>query len=236
MRVGSAGEGGRRQFTIHSRPHEAGLLADAVWTCHAVGALAPDAEPADMAWSQVWPPEGAEPLDLSQAYDSLTERGYGYGPAFQGLRAAWRRGDEVYAEVALSPAEREQAGKFGIHPALLDAALHPVVLGLAESGRDDASAAPGCLSRGPASVVTPTAPPTSGFGFTLTATAESGSNWPTPWASRSSQYSLSRCVRGSSPARSGRRGRSSCSSWGGRRFRVRPKAAARRPVPRSSAI
>ena len=134
VRVGSADADGRRQFTIHSRPHEAGLLADAVWTCHAIGALAPDAEPAAMAWSRVWPPEGAEQLDLSQAYASLTEHGYGYGPAFQGLRAAWRVGEEVFAEVSLSQAEREQAGKFGIHPALLDAALHPIVLGMAEPG------------------------------------------------------------------------------------------------------
>ena len=56
-------------------------------------------------------------------YEGLAAGGYGYGPAFRGLRAAWRRGDEVFAEVAL-PEESPAAGSFGLHPALLDAALH----------------------------------------------------------------------------------------------------------------
>ena len=42
-------------------------------------------------------------------------------PAFRGLTAAWRRGDEVFAEVRLpEPA----GGGFAVHPALLDAAMH----------------------------------------------------------------------------------------------------------------
>ena len=49
---------------------------------------------------------------------------------FQGLRAAWRRGGEVFAEVCLSEGQREQAGSFGLHPALLDAALHTVGVSL----------------------------------------------------------------------------------------------------------
>ncbi|WP_411978650.1 polyketide synthase dehydratase domain-containing protein [Streptomyces sp. N50] len=47
-----------------------------------------------------------------------------YGPVFRGLRAAWRRGDEVFAEIALPEEHRASAVGFGIHPALLDAALH----------------------------------------------------------------------------------------------------------------
>jgi NADP-dependent 3-hydroxy acid dehydrogenase YdfG len=38
------------------------------------------------------------------------------GPAFQGLRAAWRAGDEILAEVALDEQAAEQAGRFGLHP------------------------------------------------------------------------------------------------------------------------
>src|SRR5262249_20885045 len=49
--------------------------------------------------------------------------GYGYGPSFQGLQAVWRRGEEIFAEVAL-PEEQTDANQFGLHPALLDAALH----------------------------------------------------------------------------------------------------------------
>src|SRR5690606_35233306 len=69
-------------------------------------------------------------------YDRLAAQGVEYGPAFQGLRAAWRRGDEVFAEVALPDAESAEAKEYGIHPALLDAALQPLGLGvlLAEPG------------------------------------------------------------------------------------------------------
>jgi hypothetical protein len=59
-------------------------------------------------------------------YEALRGRGYDYGPVFRGLRAAWRRGDEVFAEVALP--EGTDGSAFGLHPALLDACLHPGVV------------------------------------------------------------------------------------------------------------
>ncbi|MCI4065627.1 polyketide synthase dehydratase domain-containing protein [Micromonospora sp. R77] len=50
------------------------------------------------------------------------------------MRAAWRRGDEVFAEVVL-PDGVDAAG-YGLHPALLDAAVQTVGLGAAgERGR-----------------------------------------------------------------------------------------------------
>src|SRR5262249_33050207 len=61
----------------------------------------------------------------------LAAGGYGYGPAFRGLRAAWRRGADVYAEVAV-PADTVDPAGFGVHPALLDAVLHAI--GLADEG------------------------------------------------------------------------------------------------------
>src|SRR5262249_31145205 len=70
----------------------------------------------------VWPPLDAVPVDVSDCYGRLARRGYQYGPAFRGLRAAWRRGAELYAEVALP--EAAGGDDFGLHPALLDAALH----------------------------------------------------------------------------------------------------------------
>ncbi|NBH10877.1 type I polyketide synthase, partial [Amycolatopsis sp. SID8362] len=104
--------------TIHSRPSDADT-----WTLHATGkvsAATPEAE--DLT---EWPPSGAVAVD--DLYDRAAEQGFGYGPAFQGLRAAWRDGDTVYAEVAL-PAGYE-AEDYGLHPALLDAALHGLGLG-----------------------------------------------------------------------------------------------------------
>src|SRR5262249_60278121 len=70
-----------------------------------------------------WRRAGAEPLDLTAACQRLADGGYGYGPAFRGLTSAWRRGASLFAEVNLD----DRAG-YGVHPALLDAALHPIVL------------------------------------------------------------------------------------------------------------
>ncbi|MDF3294446.1 polyketide synthase dehydratase domain-containing protein, partial [Streptomyces silvisoli] len=55
---------------------------------------------------------------------------------FQGLSRAWRRGDQILAEVELPEAGRGLADSFGIHPALLDAALHPTVFAGLDSARD----------------------------------------------------------------------------------------------------
>ena len=71
----------------------------------------------------VWPPEGATPVDVTDGYQRLAARGYQYGPAFQGLTALWRRGEELFAEVTL-PQAAGGVGGFGVHPVLLDAALH----------------------------------------------------------------------------------------------------------------
>ncbi|MBD0670456.1 hypothetical protein BU198_06930, partial [Streptomyces sp. CBMA156] len=71
-------------------------------------------------------PAGAEPVEVEGFYAALTTVGFGYGPAFRGLRAAWRDGATVYAEVAL-PSDVPADG-YGVHPALLDSALHAVSL------------------------------------------------------------------------------------------------------------
>ncbi|MGX7825873.1 type I polyketide synthase [Actinokineospora sp. 24-640] len=113
------------RFTVHSRP--AGD-PDADWTRHATAVLARDEPPAP-AGLTAWPPPGAEPVDVTGAYAALDAAGYGYGPTFQGLRALWRAGGEVYAEVALPEAAHADAARFGLHPALLDAALHAAGIG-----------------------------------------------------------------------------------------------------------
>ncbi|WP_371103202.1 polyketide synthase dehydratase domain-containing protein, partial [Streptomyces sp. PU_AKi4] len=129
LQVGPADTAGRRVLTARSRPEGAD---DRPWTEHATGVLAPGTTPAfdTTAFdSAVWPPVDAEPVDLTGLYERMAEGGYEYGPLFQGLRAAWRRGDDVYAEVALpDSAERDAAG-FGLHPALLDASVQISALG-----------------------------------------------------------------------------------------------------------
>ncbi|MDT0447346.1 SDR family NAD(P)-dependent oxidoreductase [Streptomyces sp. DSM 41886] len=119
-------ESGARNFAVYSRSEDTvDHGGGETWAQHAVGTLT-DAAPAEVGDLAVWPPSGAEEVDLTDFYVTLTEAGSAYGPVFQGLRAAWRRGGEVFAEVAL-PGSTDTSG-FGLHPALLDAALHPVAL------------------------------------------------------------------------------------------------------------
>ncbi|WP_406423027.1 SDR family NAD(P)-dependent oxidoreductase [Streptomyces sp. NBC_00842] len=127
--VGAADDEGRREVAVFSSPEvsdDAGQQA----VCHARGMLA-TAEELATAWSAQWPPAGAQPLDTDVLYARLADLGYAYGPAFQGVRAAWRDADSVYTELALSDEQVEAGGAFGIHPALLDAALHGGLEGLA---------------------------------------------------------------------------------------------------------
>ncbi|MET8682556.1 SDR family oxidoreductase, partial [Streptomyces sp. NPDC004647] len=76
----------------------------------------------------VWPPTGAEALDVEGCYERFAELGFAYGPVFQGLRAAWRRDGEIFAEVSLPESAEGDAAAFGLHPALLDSALHASLL------------------------------------------------------------------------------------------------------------
>ncbi|MFI0858434.1 SDR family NAD(P)-dependent oxidoreductase, partial [Streptomyces sp. NPDC021098] len=123
--------GGARTVEIYSS------LDDETWTRHATGGIVPSATPPSSDLT-VWPPVDATPLPVDGAYEALLARGYDYGPAFQGLRAAWRRGEEeVFAEVALP--EGAEAARFGVHPALLDAAMH---VGLVEGDADGAPELP----------------------------------------------------------------------------------------------
>ncbi|MCX5399886.1 SDR family NAD(P)-dependent oxidoreductase [Streptomyces sp. NBC_00102] len=124
--VGAADAEGRRAVGVHSGPGESDG-STAQWTRHAAGVLGAGgvtgagSADADLA---LWPPVGAVAVDLGDFYDRKEREGYGYGPAFRGLRAVWTRGEEVFAEVRLPEELREEAESFGLHPALLDAALH----------------------------------------------------------------------------------------------------------------
>ena len=147
--VGGVLDAGGRPVEVFSRPDGPGQDGDGPWTCHARGQLAPAGQAgpqaaADTAAAMAWPPGGAVPVGLDGFYEGLAGAGLGYGAAFRGLRAAWRRGDEVFAEAVLPEAAGDAAG-FGLHPALLDAVLHAA--GLAGAGGDG----PGCWcrSRGP---------------------------------------------------------------------------------------
>ncbi|MGC4750713.1 polyketide synthase dehydratase domain-containing protein, partial [Micromonospora sp. DT201] len=135
--VGEPDDDGRREVAVYSRPEAADEDGGHVVTCHARGWLALQATPV-RAFGAQWPPAGAEPIEVGELYARLADAGYEYGPAFQGVRVAWRVGADVYTEVALPDGYADSAGAFGLHPALFDATLHGGLEGL---GGGDASLA-----------------------------------------------------------------------------------------------
>ncbi|MGW5172321.1 type I polyketide synthase, partial [Streptomyces nodosus] len=125
VRVGAADEDGRRTVTVHARPEDA---TDGVWTLHATGTLSDTAASGTALDTTVWPPAGAQALDTEGCYERFAAHGFAYGPLFQGLTAAWKAGEALYAEIALPEEGHDDAAGFAVHPALLDAALHPALL------------------------------------------------------------------------------------------------------------
>ncbi|ONK10089.1 Beta-ketoacyl-acyl-carrier-protein synthase I [Streptomyces sp. MP131-18] len=124
--VGGPDEAGTRTFSLYSHPDNAGgEPGDEKWIRHATGTLSAGggSQAVDLA---EWPPADAETVDLAGLYPGLAQSGLAHGPLFQGVRAVWRRGAEILAEVALP--EGTMTSGFGLHPALLDAALHPTAL------------------------------------------------------------------------------------------------------------
>ena len=136
--VGEPQAGGRREIEIWSRPEQEHADGPSDWTRNASGLLTPVVDGAGEARAErlagePWPPPGAERIDVEDLYDRLAASGYAYGPVFQGVTAAWRRGEEVLAEVSLDGDSARAATGFGIHPALFDAGFH-ALLGLLSDG------------------------------------------------------------------------------------------------------
>ncbi|MFD4763039.1 SDR family NAD(P)-dependent oxidoreductase [Streptomyces sp. NPDC058439] len=112
---------GRRELRVHGRPHDG---ADEGWQLHATGVAGPAGAGGAVLAPAAWPPAGAAPVDIAGWYDELAGRGLEYGPAFRNLQQVWRHEGDLLAEVAL----RDESGPFQVHPALLDAVLHPLVM------------------------------------------------------------------------------------------------------------
>ncbi|MFD7531134.1 type I polyketide synthase [Streptomyces sp. NPDC059849] len=165
VKVAGPDGAGRRTVLFHSRPHTP--TGDRPWQRHAGGTLSPAQPPTDREAATTgtggahrqhmsWPPEAAMPLRAGDPatgpYERLAADGLRYGPAFQGLRAAWSHGEELYADVLLpeaarTPGQEADGPGFVLHPALLDAALHALALdSLVTNGSGTAGAADGGLS------------------------------------------------------------------------------------------
>ncbi|MGW3074082.1 SDR family NAD(P)-dependent oxidoreductase [Kitasatospora sp. NPDC001132] len=136
IRLGAPDGAGHRAVEVYAREEDA--PPGRPWTRHASGSLSAGS-PSTRPPLTAWPPAGAEALDPDGLYERLAAEGLHYGPAFQGLRSAWRGEGELFAEVALDPEQDGAAGAFGLHPALLDAALHALGLGALPGAPESAS-------------------------------------------------------------------------------------------------
>ena len=117
--VDGADELGCRSVSVYSRAE----AADGMWVLHAQGVLGIEGVPELDAGLAVWPPDGAVAVPVGGLYDRLAVAGDECGPAFQGLRSAWRCGAELFVEVEL-PESMTDVSRFGVHPALLESMLH----------------------------------------------------------------------------------------------------------------
>ncbi|MFC0069206.1 type I polyketide synthase [Umezawaea endophytica] len=129
LTVAAPDAAGQRTLTVHARATPGGP-----WTRHASAVLTAEV-PVEAVDLTEWPPPGAEPVDVADLYDRLDAGGFAYGPAFRGLSAVWRRGDEVFAEARLPEERLPEAAAFALHPALLDSALHSLAFSVL-AGRD----------------------------------------------------------------------------------------------------
>ncbi|HEY2242069.1 MAG TPA: beta-ketoacyl synthase N-terminal-like domain-containing protein, partial [Streptosporangiaceae bacterium] len=140
VKVNGPDQNGGRAVELYARADDPG--AGRGWRRHARGRLVPAGAPAGgqraAAEFTTWPPPQAVPVPAGPLYDDLASDGYSYGPLFRGLRTAWRRGGEVFAEVELPAEAAAEAASFGLHPALLDAALHAARLLEPPAGTDPA--------------------------------------------------------------------------------------------------
>ncbi|WUP79374.1 type I polyketide synthase [Microbispora hainanensis] len=130
LRTGPADPAGRREFSLRCR--SATASRGRPWSQLATGVLGPARTsdvPArrakDAATGRGGVPDGAIPIEVGDFYQRFNARGhYGWGPVFQNLRAAFRHGDDLYAELRLPEDPRLRSGLFDLHPALLDAVMH----------------------------------------------------------------------------------------------------------------
>jgi phthiocerol/phenolphthiocerol synthesis type-I polyketide synthase C len=127
-------------FRIFSHPH-IGQRSEFSWTLHAQGEIR-------LAGADLYRPS-LERLDVGEIqrcsetevsgesyYETLSERGFQYGPSFQGIKHLWRNDEEALGQVQLPQVLEGELEDYRCHPALLDACAQVLVaIDAGNSGR-----------------------------------------------------------------------------------------------------
>ncbi|OBT55672.1 PKS-like protein [Pseudogymnoascus sp. 24MN13] len=83
----------------------------------------PSLEMLDTVQSRI---QTGEEVDIKTFYSTLERAGLRYGDAFRGVQKIWRLGNDIFGLVTLPKLLHQEASRFRIHPALLDACLHTI--------------------------------------------------------------------------------------------------------------
>ncbi|HET8936172.1 MAG TPA: SDR family NAD(P)-dependent oxidoreductase, partial [Polyangiales bacterium] len=135
LSIGPSDALGQRSVIVHSRV----AAGTGPWARNAQGLLRPAAEPLTPVELEPfeelaqWPIPGALPIELADFYERVRVGGGDFGPLFRGITELQRVGDVGYACVKLPEDAVASAGRWGLHPALLEAAFQVVAALLDES-------------------------------------------------------------------------------------------------------
>ena len=130
--------GAATRFEVYSLA-EGSPQQEPAWALHAAGRIssldaAAPPPPADLATLRADFPEA---LPTDAFYRQCARLGLDYGPAFQALRELWQAEGRALGRVELSAALAGDAGRYRLHPALLDACFQVVIAALPAAMRDE---------------------------------------------------------------------------------------------------
>ena len=130
------GDARRREFSVHSRKD-----GDADWTLHALGRIgSAGVDDADATVDLAALRQRCTRYTAGDDhYANMRLRGFGYGPAFQGVRGLWLEdgGERVLARIERPQAIAGDRGNERLHPALFDASLQSILTTLTARGDND---------------------------------------------------------------------------------------------------
>lgn len=134
---------GLAQVQIASRPNQAD--ATAPWNVHATANVRFASDNRTNGVLQQVDPAAVQARALKQTdgeafYQDLAERGYHYGPTFQGVATIWLGTGEALAALGLPETVRTTGKSYQVHPALLDSCFHAIVAALPQETTERAEA------------------------------------------------------------------------------------------------